>query len=319
MPVPSGLNIPEWRARLHGYHDTKLCDFLEFGWPVGYVAVSLPTSTYRNYGSALAQPDVIKSYLDKECSLGATCGPFTVNPLSKHLTVSPLQIAQNRSGKPHAVVDLSFPADSSVNAGIPKESYLDNPFTLRLPGTDALVDIILKKGTGCLLFKKDLSRAYRQLRIDPRDFHLLGLQHEDSLYFDVAPPFGLCSAAMMCQRTTSAVSYMYASLGYQCTNYIDDFGGAESPAKAEQAFQALGQIFSVLGLDFSPSKDRAPSTHMVFLGITFDTLEMTTSVTPDRLDDLLSRCRSLLTISVGRHVIRHRLRAPSTHFYVRLT
>lgn len=59
LPVPSGLNIPEWRTRLHGYHDTKLCDFLEFGWPVGYGAASLPTSTYRNYGSALAQPDVI--------------------------------------------------------------------------------------------------------------------------------------------------------------------------------------------------------------------------------------------------------------------
>lgn len=98
----------------------------------------------------------------------------------------------------------------------------------------------------------------------------------------------------MCQRTTSAVSYMYASHGYQCTNYIDDFGGAESPAEAEQAFQALGQLFSVLGLDFSPSKDCTPSTRMAFLRITFDTLEMTMSVIPDCLDDLLSRCRSLL-------------------------
>ena len=253
--------------------------------------LSLPTWTYRNHGSALAQPDAIKSYLDKECALGATCGPFTFNPPSKHLTVSPLQIAQNRSGKPRVVVDLSFPADSSVNAGIPKKPYLEEPFTLRLPSTDALVSIILKKSSGCLLFKKDLSRAYRQFRIDPRDFHLLGLQHEDSrsLYFGVALSSGLRSAAMMCQRTTSAVSYMYASLGYQCTNYIDDFGGAESPTKAEQAFQALGQLFSVLGLDSSPSKDC-----MVFLGITFNTLGMTMSVTPDRLDDLLSRCRSLL-------------------------
>lgn len=212
-----------------GYHDTKLCDFLEFGWPIGYVAPSLPTSTYRNHGSALAQPDVIKSYLDTECALGATCGPFTVNPMNRNLTVSPLQIASRHSGKPHVVVDLSFPAGSSVNDGIPKDSYLDEPFTLRLPGTDALVAIILEKGTGYLLFKKDLRRAYRQLRIDPRDFHLLGLQHEDSLYFDIAPPFGLRSAAMMCQRTRSAVSYMYESLGYECTNYIHDFGGADSP------------------------------------------------------------------------------------------
>lgn len=143
LPVPSGLKVAEWRARLPGYHDTKLCDFLEFGWPIGYVAPSLPTSTCRNHGSALAQPDVIKSYLDTECALGATCGPFTVNPMNRNLTVSPLQIASRHSGKPHVVVDLSFPAGSSVNDGIPKDSYLDEPFTLRLPGTDALVAIIL--------------------------------------------------------------------------------------------------------------------------------------------------------------------------------
>ena len=90
LPVPSGLKVAKWRPRLHGYHDTKLCDFLEFGWPIAYVAPSPPTSTYRNHES---QPDIIKSYLDKECALDATCGPFTVNPLNRNLTVSPLQIA----------------------------------------------------------------------------------------------------------------------------------------------------------------------------------------------------------------------------------
>lgn len=30
---------------------------------------------------------------------------------------------------------------------------------------------------------------------------------------------------MMCQEITNAVSYMYHTLGYSCTNYIDDFGG----------------------------------------------------------------------------------------------
>ena len=90
LPVPSGLKVAKWRPRLHGYHDTKLYDFLEFGWPIAYVAPSPPTSAYRNHES---QPDIIKSYLDKECALDATCGPFTVNPLNRNLTVSPLQIA----------------------------------------------------------------------------------------------------------------------------------------------------------------------------------------------------------------------------------
>ena len=69
--------------------------FLDYGWQVGYIAATLPTSTFKNHGSALAQPDLIQSYLDKECGLGAICGPFSAKPLSTDLTISPLQIAHS--------------------------------------------------------------------------------------------------------------------------------------------------------------------------------------------------------------------------------
>lgn len=246
LPVPSALNISEWRTRLRHYHDHSLCDFLQFGWPVGYSASTRPISSQLNH--ALSRPEVVNSFLATECLLGATCGPFVSNPLSVDIVTSPLQIAHSRSGKPRVVVDLSFPHGDSVNDGIPTDSYLGMPFTLRLPGVDALISIIRQKGQGCHLFKKDLSRAYRQLRIDPRDFHLLGYRHNGSLYFDVAPPFGLRSSAMMCQQTTSAVTYMFQCMGYDCTNYIDDFGGAETPDNSTAAFNALGDLLSLLGL-----------------------------------------------------------------------
>lgn len=57
--VPSALNIPQWRHRLITYHDKDLCDFLEFGWPIGYTKLTLPQSSHQNHGSALAQPGVI--------------------------------------------------------------------------------------------------------------------------------------------------------------------------------------------------------------------------------------------------------------------
>ena len=107
------------------------------------------------------------------------------------------------------VVDLSFPQGCSVNAGIATDTYLGEEFKQRLPGVDALLDIIRLKGRHCHLFKLDLSRAYRQLRIDPRDYHLLGFRHRGSFYFDIAPPFGLRSSAMMCQRTTNAVTFYF--------------------------------------------------------------------------------------------------------------
>lgn len=216
LPVPSNLNMPEWRRRLIHYADKSLCDFLEFGWPVRYSSCSPPVQSTQNHCSARSNPTVIDQFLSSECELGAACRPFVTNPLSVDISISPLQIY-----------------------------YLGEPFSLRLPGLDALLDIIRQKGQHCHLFKTDLSRAYHQLRIDPQDYHLLGYQHRDSLYFDIAPPFGLRSSAMMCQTTTSAVTFMYQNLGYSCTNYIDDFGVAETPTKSAAAFQALGDLLTL--------------------------------------------------------------------------
>ena len=139
LPVPSGLNIPEWRSCLSGYHDSSLCDFLEFGWPIGYTSPATPASTHTNHSSTVAAPDVIQAYLDKEQNLGSLRGPFDTNPLTKDLVISPRQIIYSRSGKSWVGVDLSFPVGSSVNNSIPKDTYLDEPFTLRLPGIDAFV------------------------------------------------------------------------------------------------------------------------------------------------------------------------------------
>lgn len=182
-------------------------------------------------------------------------------------------------GQTRVVIDLSFSHGQSVNSGIPSDTYLGEPLTLRLPGIDALLALICTKGPGCHIFKKDFSQAYRQLRIDPRDYHYLGFHHDNHLYFDVAPPFGLRSAAMMCQCTTSAVTYMYKALGFDCTNYIDNFGGTASPDTSAAAFLALGDLFSALGLESSPDKDSRPSVSMTFLGILVNTLTMTISVT----------------------------------------
>ena len=149
LPVPSSLNIPEWRSRLSGYHDSSLYDILEYGWPIGYTSLATPASTHTNHGSAAAAPEVVQAYLDKEQNLGSLCGSFHANPLTKDLVISPMQIVYSRSGKSRVVVDFTFPPGSSVNDGIPKDTYQHEPFTLRLPGVDAFVDIIRALGAGC--------------------------------------------------------------------------------------------------------------------------------------------------------------------------
>ena len=99
LPVPSNLNIPEWRKRLANFHDSQLCDFLEFGWPVGATHTITPLSSHKNHGSALTEPQLIQDYIQKECQSNATIGPFKSNPLSTALVTSPMQIARGRTGK----------------------------------------------------------------------------------------------------------------------------------------------------------------------------------------------------------------------------
>ena len=76
---------------------------------------------------------------------------------------------------------------------------------------------------------------------------------------------------------------MYHTLGYSCTNYIDDFREADTPGLSTKALIALSDLFTSLGLQSSPDKDGLQKTSMVFLGVQLDTLAMSMTVTPDRL------------------------------------
>ena len=51
----TSLNIQSWRKHLIGYPEVEICQFLEFGFPIGLNEDPAPTlnSTLRNHGSAL--------------------------------------------------------------------------------------------------------------------------------------------------------------------------------------------------------------------------------------------------------------------------
>jgi len=295
-PVSSSFNLDCWSTYLEHYEDKVVLDFLRFGWPINFSG-TLPISTLCNHPSAQANMDYLANYISMELSFDSICGPFTCNPFDVDCVISPLLCVSKRdSDKLRVVHDLSFPDNMSVNSGIPKDTYLDMPYTLRLPGVDRLVSFINKFGQGCHVFKKDLSRAYRQIPVDPKDYHLLGFQVAGQFYFHTRFPFGLRSAALACQRTNKAVVYILNNMDILVDVYIDDFYGAATPEVSTTVFQRMNSVFHELGLIASPDKDVSPCTRMICLGVEVDTVSMTLTVPDFRVRELRSELSRWLSV-----------------------
>ena len=113
--------------------------------------------------------------------------------------------------------------------------------------------------------------------------------------------FGLRPATLGCQCTTNSVTYLYTHQGYFCTNYVDDFGGCDSPSRASDAFHAVKKLLFIFGLETSTDKDCSPLTLMVFLGILFDTIQMTMSIPQAKLEELLQIIKSVINASTISH------------------
>ena len=108
---------------------------------------------------------------------------------------------------------------------------------------------LLELGRGAYLYKTDLARGYRQLRVDPSDWPLLGFTYDNRFYFDMCPPLGLRTSSLCMQRTSEGIVWIHGRMGYVSRAYLDDFGGAEATLhRAERALYTLQDIMAELGV-----------------------------------------------------------------------
>ena len=149
------------------------------------------------------------------------------------------------------ILDLRFPPGRSVNEGVPKNKYLGSYFQLTYPSINDMVSKLKELGPEAMVYKIDISRAFRHIRIDPGDLDLLGLKH-DSYYVDVTLPFGFRHGSVFCQRCTDAVHYiMKEHFNYpNLFNYIDDLIYIGLPGHIHDSYNALTVLLGELGLAF---------------------------------------------------------------------
>jgi hypothetical protein len=148
--------------------------------------------------------------------------------------------------------------------------------------------LIKQAGRGAYIYSTDLSRAYICLPLEVTDWPLCCLKVGDHFFIDVSIAFGLRWGAMACQRTTDVVSHVMKKQGHKVINYIDDFGGvAPSLQAATQGFNDLQDCLQELGLEENKAKAARPATLAVFLGLEFNTINMTMSIPPGKLQDTM--------------------------------
>ena len=130
------LNIPAWRSLEKYISDKQLVDFLDYGFPIGYIGEHPPTCKLINHSSARQAPQHVDKYLATEVEKQAALGPLSQPPFVEWWRNNPLMTREKRESQDRRVIlDLSFPSPTSVNCQIPKMlniwSYICGPSILR--------------------------------------------------------------------------------------------------------------------------------------------------------------------------------------------
>ena len=154
----SKLRVERWRHHLIGYENVEICQYIEFGFPLGLASESSATlaSTYRNRGSSYQH----YTYWDKFTSSGVqncdVVGPFSQSPFP-WIHISPLMTAIKKPDSRRCVFDATF-GDYSLNNNTPADHLMGQPIDYAYPKIEDFRRIILKCGTRCYIWKRDLSR-----------------------------------------------------------------------------------------------------------------------------------------------------------------
>ena len=272
IPVNSQFNLQAW-SDMVGYWDIQLPELLNFGFPLDYNRNYTLSSDQRNHSSAVQYLGHVDAYLRKETGFGAILGPFTENPIDNCHYSPFLTREKSGSDKRWVIIDLSWPHGFSVNDGIDKKSYLGTDFALTFPSVDNITSELTRLGTAAHLYKIDISRAFRHVKLDPSDYDLLGLVWDNVMYVDTCLPFSAQDGTQIFQRISDAIRFGMRQMGYSIINYID----------ASVSYHCLLDLLRRFGLDISKKKLCPSSTKAVCLGIEIDTIRRTISVPEDKL------------------------------------
>ena len=229
---------------------------IEFGFPLDFDRACTLGQTLDNLSSANDYTDQVDKYIQEEIKYKAMLGPFDTPPFNLH--ISPF-MTREKAGLDtrRTIIDLSCPKGLSVNDGVSSLVYFNTDFELKYPSVNLMVNRLNALGPSAKIFKVDISRAFRHVRIDPGDIDLLGLRFRNKYYADLAPPIWISLGIIFFSKLSHSIRYIMAQYGHPYLhNYIDDLLYCCLPSKIHSAYEFLVQLLQELGLDISHKKLR---------------------------------------------------------------
>ena len=207
---------------------------------------------------------------------GRFVGPFQEVPY-KHFIQSPIGLVPKDKGtKTRLIFHLSYPKNGeSVNSGIP-EKYC----TVRYPDFEQAVKLCLAAGNSCKISRSDISRAFCNVPLSPKQWPLLIMKAANPkngkvYYFvDKCLPFGSSISCRIFQEISSAIAYLVKEKSHGCPNlsYLDDFFFcALMKCFCDQQVQTFLDLCKDIGFPVTMEKTEWGSTFMTFLGLLLDT------------------------------------------------
>ena len=304
IPLTSGLNIQEWEKELVDYHDKMLLQYLKFGFPLSLSnPISLNNPSTKNHHSALQYPMAVNNYLQKELSLGAIIGPVD-HVDSDIYHCSPLLSRPKDDHKRRIILNLSHPHGNSVNDSVPRDRFDGKHFTHRFPSVYTIVGKICDlRDCDPVLYKIDVARAFRNIRVDPVDAVKLGIHWKDQYFLDLCVAFGWAHGSAAFQRVSDAIVYIMRRHGYDLVAYIDDYIGVAPASSAESQFLFLSDLLTRLGLPMNPDKRVPPCKALTCLGIHIDINASSLSIDHAKLQSIHNEC---LQVSAHKYLSKKR-------------
>ena len=291
--LPSPINFQLFEHLAKDYWDWELPLMLKYGFPLCFPHNEKDLESGEiNHSSAMKYPAHVETYLTTEMSQKAIYGPFQDPPYGETTHISPFMSRDKADSETRRIItDLSWPLGASVNHFTPHNIYNDTVYKLTYPNVDNITNCLASLGEGAVMYKIDLSRAFRQIRIDPFDYNLLCLKWGDQYFSDGYCPFGHRNGSLICTRLTF-FSYLMYQRGSQLFSYVDDLIGCGLPHKASADYKYLLKTLEDLDFPVSAKKLVEPCEECNCLGVIVNARKPTISIPEGKAKKILEVYKS---------------------------